>query len=266
MDVVPNDRYRLERYIIPSENYVKTFEEKVNKNVGMVYGRLDISPQHFLDEAILNIFIIDNKEKVSPLTKSSFDPLKRLVFQGSVGNDYGKEFRWNAEKYLGEFITNKYVSRNQLLNQDLTVLENHSGDSTDILQEYFIPKENVNQFIKELKKIVPKYKIDLLNITIRNVLKDNDTFLNYAKEDVFGFVMFFNQKKTTDGEKEMERFTQEITNAVLELKGTYYLPYRLHATNEEFEKAYPQAKQFFELKKKYDPNEVFQNLWYLKYK
>ena len=50
-------------------------------------------------------------------------------------------------------------------------------------------------------------KIDLLNITIRAVNKDEDTFMNYAKEDVFGFVFLFNQKKT---EKEEEDIYEEI--------------------------------------------------------
>jgi len=43
------------------------------------------------------------------------------------------------------------------------------------------------------------------------------------------------------------------------------LPYRLHATPEQFARAYPQSKQFFELKRKYDPEELFQNQFYVKY-
>jgi FAD/FMN-containing dehydrogenase len=47
--------------------------------------------------------------------------------------------------------------------------------------------------------------------------------------------------------------------------GRYYLPYRLHATPKQFNEAYPQAEKFFELKRKYDPEELFQNEFYLKY-
>ena len=49
------------------------------------------------------------------------------------------------------------------------------------------------------------------------------------------------------------------------LGGRYYLPYRLHATIEQFNRAYPQAQQFFQLKRQYDPEELFQNEWYRKY-
>ena len=47
--------------------------------------------------------------------------------------------------------------------------------------------------------------------------------------------------------------------------GCYYLPYRLHATPEQFHRAYPQARAFFERKRAYDPGELFQNRFYLRY-
>lgn len=45
-----------------------------------------------------------------------------------------------------------------------------------------------------------------------------------------------------------------------------YLPYRLHATPEQLHRAYPQARRFFELKRVYDPGELFQNRLYQVYK
>jgi len=42
------------------------------------------------------------------------------------------------------------------------------------------------------------------------------------------------------------------------------LPYRLHATLEQFAAAYSQAKTFFELKRTYGPDELFQNEFYRK--
>jgi hypothetical protein len=47
--------------------------------------------------------------------------------------------------------------------------------------------------------------------------------------------------------------------------GRYYLPYRLHATPAQFRRAYPQADEFFNLKRRYDPQELFQNQFYVKY-
>jgi FAD/FMN-containing dehydrogenase len=152
------------------------------------------------------------------------------------------------------------------LNESVEVFQNRDTAFTDILHEYFIPKEQVKDFIDSLKRILPAYKVDLLNITVRNVKKDEDAFLRYANEEVFGFVMLFNQARTIEAEMEMKVATQRMIDATVSLKGTYYLPYRLHATKEQLIRSYPQAKEFFLLKKKYDPTEIFQNKFYQTYK
>jgi FAD/FMN-containing dehydrogenase len=100
---------------------------------------------------------------------------------------------------------------------------------------------------------------------VRDVRTDTDTFLNYARKDMLAFVMFFSQPRTDAGEAEMQAMTVELVDAVLEAGGRYYLPYRLHATSEQFRRAYPQADEFFSLKRKYDPQELFQNQFYRKY-
>jgi FAD/FMN-containing dehydrogenase len=63
----------------------------------------------------------------------------------------------------------------------------------------------------------------------------------------------------------MQDLTGMLIDTALSLGGTYYLPYRLAATPEQFEKAYPMARRFFKLKKRYDPEEIFQNELYRKY-
>ena len=152
------------------------------------------------------------------------------------------------------------------MNESIEVFQNRDSAYTDILHEYFIPKTRVANFIDSLKKIIPAYKVDLLNITVRNVKKDEDAFLRYANEEVFGFVMLFNQAKTNEAETQMKAATQRMIDAAISLKGTYYLPYRLHATKEQLDRSYPQAKEFFLLKRKYDPEEIFQNKFYQTYK
>jgi len=100
---------------------------------------------------------------------------------------------------------------------------------------------------------------------VRDVRADHDTFLNYATQDMLAFVMFFSQPRTPVGDAEMQKMTQELVDAVLEAGGRYYLPYRLHPTVAQFRRAYPQADEFFKLKRRYDPQELFQNGFYQKY-
>lgn len=262
-----NKMYRLNQYIMKSDDYISRYDELVKdkSKVGMVYGRINVNPDHFMEEAILSVFSTDEKT-ISPLKKGRFTGLRRTVFRSSANSNYGKNLRWRSEKLAARIINNQTFSRNQLQNEGVEVFQNTRAGFTDILQEYFIPKDSVTRFIHAVQKIIPSYKTDLLNITLRNVRKDEQSFLSYAREEVFGFVMLFNQLKNEAAEKEMRLLTRELIDSAIVLRGTYYLPYRLHATKEQLNKAYPNAASFFSLKKKYDPEEIFQNRFYETYK
>jgi hypothetical protein len=104
-----------------------------------------------------------------------------------------------------------------------------------------------------------RHGVDLLNVTVRHVNKDEESFLRYADQDMFALVMLLNQRRDAAGEQKMTGAAQEIIDAALRHGGKYYLPYRLHATPQQFAAAYPQAPEFFSLKWKYGPDELFQN-------
>jgi FAD/FMN-containing dehydrogenase len=78
-------------------------------------------------------------------------------------------------------------------------------------------------------------------------------------------VMLFNQARTAGADAEMQAFTEELIEAALACGGRYYLPYRLHASREQFLRAYPRAGKFFAKKRQYDPDGIFRNQFFAKY-
>jgi FAD/FMN-containing dehydrogenase len=182
-----------------------------------------------------------------------------------VGSTFGKELRWEAETKIAPHITGTVFSRNQLMDESADWYLDHSDATTDILHEYFLPKEAAIPFLTQARHIIRSHHADLLNVTVREVQTDNDTFLRYADKPMVAFVMFFSQRRSEVANRDMEHMTQELIDASLELGGRYYLPYRLHASQDEFRAAYPQAGDWFRLKYKYDPDNLFENELYLKY-
>jgi hypothetical protein len=77
--------------------------------------------------------------------------------------------------------------------------------------------------------------------------------------------MFFSPPPTPAGDAERQTMRREPPDAVLEAGGRYDLPYRLHPTTGQFRRAHPQADGFFNLKKRYGPQELLQNEFYQKY-
>ena len=70
---------------------------------------------------------------------------------------------------------------------------------------------------------------------------------------MFAFVMLFLQDRTVGGERHMQAMTSELIDAAILSRGSYYLPYRLHASQKQFEQAYPNAAEFFRAKRAHDP-------------
>ena len=74
--------------------------------------------------------------------------------------------------------------------------------------------------------------------------------------------MLFVQKRTADADDDMRAMTVKLIDRTLAIGGSYYLPYRLHATREQMRAAYPRLDEFIAAKRRYDPQLRFRNaLW-----
>lgn len=265
--VVPNERYRLTQQIVPAGQALEILDKQLAKHadVQMAFGRMNIVPSKLFEEIIINSFRQEAGD-IPALDTPGSAKLRRAVFRGSADNDYGKELRWSMETRLQPFLAEEAFSRNQLLNEGVELFQNRSAASTDILHEYFLPRRRVVGFVNAARDILASHADEnLLNVTIRMVNEDTDTFLRYADQQMLAFVMLFVQERTEASEQQMQRLNRELIDCALQHEGRYYLPYRLHATPEQFQRAYPQADEFFRLKRKYDSAELFQNQFYREY-
>ena len=119
--------------------------------------------------------------------------------------------------------------------------------------------------MKTLKKLIKQHHVNVVNVSARHVHKDNESLLTFAPEEACSLVLYINVVKHEEAYKNIEQWTREVINAALASQGTYYLPYQLLATQEQFERAYPKWKKLLQLKKKYDPQGLFSNMLYEKY-
>jgi FAD/FMN-containing dehydrogenase len=266
--VVPNEYYVAEAHGVKPSDYNRVYHEltKNRSDVGMAYGRIKVAPISFLEGGIITLLRRQTTDRatIDTLTKEKPSLLKRLVFRGGVGSDYGKNLRWWLEKIMGE-TAGKVLSRNQIMNEPANLYATRDPATTDILQEYFIPAARLGEFVEKARPIFLQRRPDLLNITVRNVEPDQDTFMRYAHEEVFGLVMLFHQGRDPASEAAMQALTRALIDTALACGGRYYLPYRAHATEAQFERAYPQAREFFAHKRRYDPNGIFENEFFLNY-
>jgi hypothetical protein len=138
---------------------------------------------------------------------------------------------------------------------------------TFVLQEYFVPHANFEKWMDGVREIIlaRHESMTLLNVTIRYLYKDKETVLPYAKEDMFAFVLYWRITCNAATDQRLGEVHRRLIEVTLSLGGTFYLPYRRLYTDDQLHKSYPEIQTFFKLKLKYDPNEVFSNLWYQRY-
>jgi FAD/FMN-containing dehydrogenase len=233
----------------------------------MAYGRLSITPLSFLDQAIIGTYVPvpQTRGTVLPLTPETHSGLKRAIFRNSASNDAGKTLRWWLELHLNPALAGP-VSRNTILNAAASVLANDDPGSTDVLHEYFVPQARLWEFVQAAREIIQRDEGNLLNVTVRDVRRDSRSVLAYARQDAFGLVMLFVQERTQAGEARMRTMTGSLIDAAIASGGTFYLPYRAHATIEQLRRGYPAWDAAMRAKDHYDPDGVFRDTFYDKYR
>jgi FAD/FMN-containing dehydrogenase len=280
IDVVDNEIYRWNTKYLDYQDFPAYYRANVegNPRFGLVFGRLSVSPFSYLREAALHTFEkVPSSRPIEPIRPAGYIWLDRFVINFSKTGGLGRWTRWQLEKYVGPRVR-PCLSRNQRMNQEegclvsrneemydsMDYLKNRLQD-TDILQEYFVPPDKMPAFVDGLRTAVKRNRANLLNVTIRIVHKDVVTALPYAKEDMFAFVLYFNQRLNDADSRKLQTTTEELIDLALGLNGTFYLPYQLFYSQEQLHRAYPGASAFFEAKKMYDPIGLFSNKLFQKY-
>lgn len=280
LDIVDNEMYDRKTAYMDYKDFPKYYETNIenNKDTGLVFGRLSVAPQSFLRETAVHTYAKSPFEgSLPPLKPASHDTLDRLIINFSKTGNIGRWTRWTLEKYaeprLHDCVTRNQamnpkevclVSRNEEMYDNMAYLRNRLPD-TDILQEYFIPYNRMPEFVDGLRDVVQRNQANLLNVTIRTVHKDTITALPYAKEDMFGFVLYFNVRFNDRDNEILQKTTSDLIDAAQRAGGTYYLPYQLFYSKEQLRKCYPEIDDFFAVKKKYDSIGLFSSKFYEKY-
>ena len=268
LDMVPNVRLTPSYTRLDGADLGKAFAAALaaDPSIQMAYGRLDVSFDRFFEDGLLVTYRpSEDQEDLPPAAGSGVvSHLAAGVFRSQVGSDAAKHFRWWTETALGPRLVGE-ATRNSLMNEPVVTLADGDPARTDILHEYFVAPDRFHEFVAHCQQVIPASYQQLMNITVRYVAGDKDSVLNYAPEPRIASVLLFSQEKTVRAEADMARMTHHLIERVLSIGGTYYLPYRPHATLAQFRRAYPKAEAFAARKRELDKGLTFRNRFWDNY-
>ncbi|MEM7181795.1 MAG: FAD-binding protein [Spirochaetota bacterium] len=250
-------------------SYCQYFNYSVGNNAKVIFHNADVYPPHYKRVRAVNWeFTLKKpnvKTRLMPLRDSY--PLHRYFFWDFSESPFGK---WRREYIIDPilFFSKRIHWKNYEAGYDVAELEPFSRKRTTyVLQEYFTPLKYFEAFTKEMGEILNRHKVNVINISIRHATSDKESYLTWAKEDVFAYVLYYKQRVGDADKVSVAVWTRELIDLVLKYEGCFYLPYQAHATQEQFEKAFPRHKELFAVKRKFDPNYRFRNvIWDTYYK
>jgi len=264
LDLAVNTRVRREDETMPLAAYGEWFRRKVRDDPTVVFHNADIYPP-----AYVTVHAVTYRVTREPLTvEDRMLPADQASWSHRAG--YSLVTGWPGGLWVRQhlldplmFRGNPVTWRNYEASYDVSELEPASRDrNTYVLQEYFVPVARLPVFAPEMRRILRRHDVKAVNVSIRHALPDTGTFLAWAPEEVFAFVLYYRQGTDPDSRREVGKWTRELVEAVLRSGGRYYLPYQPHATRAQFSRAYPRARQLFALKRRVDPGSRFTNvLW-----
>jgi FAD/FMN-containing dehydrogenase len=283
LEIVDNDVYQTERQVVGYKDFPTIFENEIlpDPNLGLFYGHLSTARASLLDEMIFYKYTkVDIGEaEVPPLGEVSGIKLRRFIFNFSKRGAVPMDIKWYLEKNVEPMMESCtvvprtqamaegeacFVSRNEPMHDSVAYIRNNLRNETDILHEYFIPRDQFIPFVDGLRRIVQDHHVNLLNASVR-VIHPESNFLTYAPAEMYSIVLYINQPTTSEGNEQMGTVTRELIDLTADVNGRFFLPYQLHYTPEQLRRSYPMIGDFFAAKKAHDPEGLFTNTWYEKY-
>jgi len=269
LDVVPNIRIQRRVKPVALTDYLAHFNRSVLADPTAVLHNADLLPPHFDAPVCVTWYRVAED---TPLTEPA-----RLVPRGESYELAQNAIFVMTELPGGDRLREKVVHPllmrppavkwlNHEASLDAAELEPRTrAVSTYVLQEYFIPERGFLSFAKSLALLLRRRGVEALNVSIRHSPADRICLLPWAREEVFSFVLYYKQRTWPAARERVADWTRELIELAIRHEGRYYLPYQLHASPEQFARAYPEADQLRRIKRAIDPAGKFSNELWRKY-
>jgi FAD/FMN-containing dehydrogenase len=150
--------------------------------------------------------------------------------------------------------------------RDVDIAMKAKVPATEMITEIYVRRPELADFMEDARVLLRAKRANMVYGTVRLIEKDDESFLAWAKERYACVIFNLHVEHTTEAIESAADTFRGLIDLGLKHGGSYYLTYHRWARRDQVEACYPQMPAFLALKKRYDPDEVFQSTWYRHYK
>ncbi len=267
LSLARNARVERRQVKMPFASYAKWFDGHVRGHADAVFHNADLYPPRYVRARAVTWVETDRPttggHRLQPLRQRHL--AQRYFLWALTETPLGK---WRREFVIDPLLyrSSRVHWRNYEAGYDVAELEPVGRRRrTYVLQEYFVPAARLADFVPAMAAILQRHRVNAINVSVRHAESDPDTVMAWARGETFALVLYHKQRTRDNARERVGVWTRELIDAVLACGGTYYLPYQLHGTHEQFHAAYPRARELFALKRRVDPHHRLRGALWDKY-
>ena len=253
-----------------TDGIVERFEERIRD--GYLYGdyqfATDSARDSFLRRGVFSCYEPVPDETPLTVNPTRFNPedWARLTFYSHTHKR--RAFEVYSSRYL-KTSGQIYWADSQLsaayvdgYHADLDRALRAGVPATEMITEIYVARERLASFMADAARELRARRANVIYGTVRMIERDEESFLAWAK-DRYACVIF---NLHVEHRPAAMASAADAFRALIDLGiahgGSYYLTYHRWARQDQVERCYPQMREFLALKRRFDPDEVFQSTWY----
>jgi FAD/FMN-containing dehydrogenase len=174
-------------------------------------------------------------------------------FLGTSGNVF-----WSDTSQLCPFLDGYHEALDRLAGAPVK--------GSEMNTEVYVPRESLAALMEAVRADFREQGTELIYGTARVVERDDESFLAWAREPFACVVFTLHVNHDPAGLEKAQSEFRRIIDRAIEFGGSYFLTYHRWATRRQVVACHPRLPEFLELKRRYDPAEIFQSDWYRHYR
>jgi len=138
--------------------------------------------------------------------------------------------------------------------------------ATEMISELYVPRPKLAAFMESARAALIRRKASMIYGTVRLIEKDDESVLAWARDRWACIIFNLHVEHTPEAIDAAADTFRDLIDVAAAQSGSYYLTYHRWARKDQVEACHPRMQEFLALKRRYDPDEVFQSTWYRHYR